>query len=375
MKIGVPREIKDNENRVALTPAGARALTQAGHQVLVETAAGQGSGFSDAEYQAAGATIVDARAAWATDLVLKVKEPLAAEYGYFQSQMLFTYLHLAGVTPALTDALLQQKVTAIAYETVTDAQGRLPLLAPMSAVAGNMAALMGAYYLAKFNGGKGMLLGQVLGQRYGKVLVIGDGVVGQHAARAADAMGAQVLLFGLRREREAMLKREISPRIEWVESNEANINQHIADADLVVGAVLVPGAKAKHVVTAEMVRRMQPGSVIVDVSIDQGGCAATSRPTTHENPVYVEEDTTHYCVTNMPGAYPRTSTLALTNATLPYVLKLASGGLGALRDDTEFARGVNTCRGYVIYRAVAQALALEGRYRVFTDAVSDVKNI
>jgi alanine dehydrogenase len=323
----------------------------------------------------AGATIVDARAAWATDLVLKVKEPLAAEYGYFQSQMLFTYLHLAGVTPALTDALLQQKVTAIAYETVTDAQGRLPLLAPMSAVAGNMAALMGAHYLAKFNGGKGMLLGQVLGQRYGKVLVIGDGVVGQHAARAADAMGAQVLLFGLRREREAMLKREISPRIEWVESNEANINQHIADADLVVGAVLVPGAKAKHVVTAEMVRRMQPGSVIVDVSIDQGGCVETARPTSHSHPVYSEFGVTHYCVTNMPGAYPRTSTLALTNATLPYVLKLASGGLGALRDDTEFARGVNTCRGYVIYRAVAQALALEGRYRVFTDAVSEIKNI
>jgi alanine dehydrogenase len=279
------------------------------------------------------------------------------------------------VTPALTDALLQQKVTAIAYETVTDAQGRLPLLAPMSAVAGNMAALMGAYYLAKFNGGKGMLLGQVLGQRYGKVLVIGDGVVGQHAARAADAMGAQVLLFGLRREREAMLKREISPRIEWVESNEANINQHIADADLVVGAVLVPGAKAKHVVTAEMVRRMQPGSVIVDVSIDQGGCVETARPTSHSHPVYSEFGVTHYCVTNMPGAYPRTSTLALTNATLPYVLKLASGGLGALRDDAGFARGVNTCRGYVTYQAVAQALALEGRYRAFTDAVSEVENI
>lgn len=363
MKIGVPKEIKDNENRIALTPAGARALVQAGHAVVVQAGGGLGSGFADSEYQAAGATLVTAPEAWDAELVLKVKEPLASEYGYCRGQMLFTYLHLAGVTPTLTHALLDGKVTAIAYETVEGERGRLPLLAPMSAVAGNMAAQMGAYYLAGFNGGKGMQLGQVLGKRYGKVLVIGDGVVGQHAARTAAGMGAHVVMLARDASREAQFRREISPCIEFALSEPGAIARHTLDSDLVVGAVLVRGAKAARVVTREMVQRMQPGSVIVDVSIDQGGCVETARPTTHSHPVYVVHDVIHYCVTNMPGAYPRTSTLALTTATLPYVVQLANHGLSALRSDAGLACGVNTHQGFVTYKAVADALSLVDRYK------------
>jgi alanine dehydrogenase len=366
MKIGVVKEIKDQENRVALTPAGAAALVQAGHTVYVEAGAGLGSGFPDAAYQEAGASMVTSEEAWAAELIVKVKEPLEPEYWHLKGQMVFTYFHLAGVSKALTEALLQTRVTAVAYETVEDRVGKLPLLAPMSAVAGTMAPVIGTYYLARFNHGKGMLLGEVVGQRYGKVVVIGDGVVGRHAAKAADGMGAQVFLVGRHPERAAQWQRDISVHVQYVASSPEAISHHLADADLVVGAVLVPGAKAPYLVTDAMVRRMQPGSVIVDVSIDQGGCVETSRPTSHSDPVYEHYGVIHYCVTNMPGAYPRTSTLALTDATLPYVLQLANGGITALRHDTGFSQGVNTYQGALTSRPVAEALGLMHLYKPFT---------
>jgi alanine dehydrogenase len=365
MKVGVIKEIKDKEQRVALTPAGAKALHKAGHRVLVQAGAGLGAVFSDAQYCAAGARIVPVEQAWDADLVLKVKEPLAAEYHYLQKQLLFTYFHLAGVSKTLTDTLLKQKTTAVAYETVEDAQGRLPLLAPMSAIAGNMAVTVGSYYLAKFNRGKGVQLGTVLGTRYGKVVIIGDGVVGQHAAKTADGMGAQVFLGGRGDSKAAQLKRDISPALVVFESTLETLPQYLAEADLVVGAVLLRAAKAPHVVTEEMVQGMQPGSVIVDVSIDQGGCVATSRPTSHSAPVFEKYGVIHYCVTNMPGAYPVTATKALTAATLPYVLQLAHQGLDALRVDPGFGKGVNTYRGFVTSKPVAEDLGLLSQYKEF----------
>jgi alanine dehydrogenase len=366
MKIGVPKEIKENENRVALTPAGAQALIKAGHSVLVQSGAGAGSGFPDDDYTGAGAQLVSAKTAWKTDLVLKVKEPLEQEYHLLGEQMVFTYCHLAGVTHALTEALLEHRTTAIAYETVEDSEGKLPLLAPMSAVAGNMAVTMGNYYLAHFNNGKGMLLSRIFTRRYGKVVIIGDGVVGRHCARAADAIGANVYLAGRHRERIAELKRETSADLHFVLSRPDNIAAELRDADLVVGSVLHRGGRAPHVVSETMVRDMQPGSVIVDVSIDQGGCVETSHPTTHSAPVYERHGVIHYCVANMPGAYPRLSTIALTNATLPYALKLADSGLDALRADKAFARGVNTHDGHINCRAVAEALERMDRYIEFT---------
>jgi len=365
MKIAVVKEIKNQENRVALTPSGAAALVRAGHLVQIEAGAGLGSGFPDATYQAAGARVVAGGEAWDAELVVKVKEPLEAEYPHLTGQMVFTYLHLAGVSKSLTEALLQAKVTAVAYETVEDSTGKLPLLAPMSAVAGNMAPLIGGYYLAQFNRGKGMLLGMVLGQRYGKVVVIGDGVVGRHAAKAADGMGAHVFIVGKHPERAAQLQRDISVHVQYIASAPEAIGHHLEDADLVVGAVLVPGAKAPYVVTDAMVSRMQRGSVIVDVSIDQGGCIETSRPTSHSDPVYEQHGVIHYCVTNMPGAYPRTSTLALTSATLPYVLQLANGGIAALRHDKGFGQGVNVYQGYITTQPVAEALGLMQHYKPF----------
>jgi alanine dehydrogenase len=329
----------------------------------VEAGAGLGSGFPDAAYQAAGASVVAGDKAWEAELIVKVKEPLAVEYRHLKGQIVFTYFHLAGVSKALTAALVQARVTAVAYETVEDSAGNLPLLAPMSAVAGTMAPMIGSYYLAKVNHGKGMLLGEVLGQRYGKVVVIGDGVVGRHAAKAADGMGAHVCLVGRHPERTAQLQRDISVHLQYIASSPEAISHHLEDADLVVGAVLVPGAKAPYVVTDAMVRRMQPGSVIVDVSIDQGGCVETSRPTSHSHPVYAQYGVIHYCVTNMPGAYPRTSTLALTSATLPYVLRLADGGIAALRHDEEFGKGVNTYQGSITSRPVADALGLLHQYK------------
>lgn len=355
MQIGIIKEVKDKEKRVALTPAGAKALIETGHQVMVQHGAGIGAGFYDAAYEQAGATLVDVERAWNAELVLKVKEPMPTEYPYLRNQILFTYLHLSGVSEALTEALLQQKTTAIAYETVEDQTGARPLLEPMSAVAGNMAVSMGSYYLASSNGGKGMQLGSVLGERYGKVVIIGDGVVGQHATRTAAAMGSEVFMFGLQPKKSSQIKHAIPYDFHYVVSTPDHIRGHLEDADLVIGAVLLPGAKAPHVVTEEMVMRMQSGSVIVDVSIDQGGCIETSRPTSHSDPIFITHGVIHYCVTNMPGAYPKTSTQALTRATLSYVLKLATHGLEVLGQDKGFASGVNTYQGYITSRPVAKA--------------------
>lgn len=366
MKIGIPKEIKDNEGRVALTPAGAGRLSRLGHRVFVQQGAGEGSGFSDAEYASAGARLCPAHEAWDAELVVKVKEPLESEYPYLKSQLLFTYLHLAGGPRSLTEALLNANTSAIAYETLEDESGRLPLLAPMSAVAGNMAALVGAHYLARSHGGKGVQLGEVLGVRHGKVLIIGDGVVGMHAARSARGLGAKVTVAGLDAEKGKSMRREIADDLEFFLSEPGAVARHIQNSDLVVGAVLRKGAKADYVVTEEMVRSMRPGSVVVDVSIDQGGCIETSRPTSHSDPVYELHGVTHYCVTNMPGAYPRTSTLALTEATLPHVTQLAEWGLELLREDRGFGRALNAHGGYLTCRPVAEALGMTDRYRDIT---------
>jgi alanine dehydrogenase len=360
MRIGTPKEIKDNENRVGLTPAGVAALRAAGPGVVVERGAGLGCGFADADYVANGAMLGNADDAWHQELVVKVKEPLESEYRQLRGQLVFTYFHLAGVPLALTSALLDTGTTAIAYETVADSTGHLPLLAPMSAIAGSMAPLMGAYYLAKFTGGRGTLLGTVLGTGHGEVAIVGDGVVGTHACNAASALGARVTVFGLTPQRATEFERR--PNVHYALSTPENIAARLREADLVVGAVLRAGARAPHVVTEAMVATMPQSSVIVDVSIDQGGCVATSRPTSHSAPVFIEHSVTHYCVTNMPGAYPRTATLALTAATLPYVLRLANGGLEAVAADAGFAKGVNTHAGRIRHAAVADALHLERVY-------------
>ncbi|PPD29970.1 MAG: alanine dehydrogenase [Methylomonas sp.] len=365
MKIGLVKEIKPEEHRVGLTPNGVSVLIARGHQVFVEQAAGVGSGFSDQLYRQAGATIVDAEQAWANDLVVKVKEPIEPEYSRLKQQIIFTYFHLAGVPRALTESLLGEGTTAVAYETLEDASGRLPLLAPMSAIAGNMSAQMGCHYLAKCNGGKGVMLGSVLGKRHGKVLVIGDGVVGSHAARTAFGLGANVVVAGIFPENAIRLQREISPEIDFIISEPIAIAEQVSTADLVIGAVLTPGARAAHVVTADMVRSMQPGSVIVDVSIDQGGCVETAHATTHTHPVFEKYGVLHYCVSNMPGAYPRTATLALTDATLPYLLELADQGLSALSNDQGFAKALNTHQGYITCKPVAAALSMLESYRSY----------
>ncbi len=362
MKIGLIKEIKTRENRVGLTPAGVEALTANGHQVYVEQGAGLGSGFADDAYQQAGACIVSTAEAWDQELVVKVKEPIAVEYHYLQQQMVFTYFHLAGVPWGLTEALLVGKTSAIAYETLEDAHGRLPLLAPMSAVAGNMAVQMGCYYLAAQNGGKGVMLGSVLGKRYGKVLILGDGVVGSHAARTAIGLGANVAVAGLFAEKGELLRRDISAEIDYFISTPSAITEHLQDTDLLVGAILMPGARAQHLVSEAMVQTMQPGSVLVDVSIDQGGCIETAQATTHDDPVYVQSGVIHYCVSNMPGAYPRTATMALTHATLPYVLKLAGQGLNALSEDSGLAKALNTYQGRITYKPVAEAFGVLEKY-------------
>jgi alanine dehydrogenase len=367
MKIGVVKEIKNKENRIALTPTGAEQLIKAGHSIQLENDAGLGSGFSNEQYQSLGVDLVSTEQAWNADLVIKIKEPLEQEYEYLKDNFLFTYLHLAGVTPTLTEALIKAKTTAIAYETVENTQGKLPLLAPMSAVAGNMAASMGGYYLAKFNGGKGVQLGSVLGERHGKVIVIGNGIVGQHAAMTAYGMGANVYIVGRDKDKFKKLEYAKADSMQFVDSTPDNIAEHIKDTDLLVGAVLLAGAKAPHIVSEEMVKTMQAGSVIVDVSIDQGGCIETSRPTSHSEPVYIKHDVIHYCVTNMPGTYPRTSTIALTNATLPYILKLANKGLSALHEDNGFSQGVNTYQGRLTYKPVAAGLKQEELFKAFSD--------
>lgn len=360
MRIGVVKETKAQENRVALTPEGAAALVERHHQVRVERGAGLGSGFSDRDYRQAGGHIVATAEAWDSDIVVKVKEPVAVEYGFLKQQILFTYFHLAGAPLALTQALLANGTTAIAYETVEDASGGLPLLAPMSAVAGSMAVTVGNYYLAHFNGGKGLLLSKLFDERFGKVVVVGDGVVGLHAARVADSLGANVYLCGLDPKRQTELVAFVSKDFNFVESTADNIAAELGNADLLIGAVLQRGARAPRIVSEAMVKQMEPGSVIVDVSIDQGGCIETMHPTTHDDPVYVKHGVVHYGVTNMPSAYPRLSTLALTQATLPYVQKLADRGLGALDDDPGFAMGLNIHQGRITCKAVAQSIAFAG---------------
>lgn len=363
MKVGVPKEIKDKENRVAITPKGVKSFSMDGYSVIIEKSAGLGSGFTDEEYAEAGANIVSLEEAWSCPLILKVKEPMESEYQYLSSdQIVFTFLHLSGVTKTLTDALLEKKTIGIAYETVEDAEGKLLLLAPMSAVAGNMAPQIGAYYLAKFNGGKGVLLGNVNGMVSGKVLVIGGGFVGEHAAKTALGLGSEVCVMDINDSRLAELKHNY-PNLKTMLSTPENIAMMVKDADLVVGAVLVPGGKAPKVVTEEMVKSMAKGSVVVDVAIDQGGCIETSKPTSHSEPVYFEHGVIHYCVTNMPGAYPRTSTIALTNQTLPYALKLASKGIDAVKDYPGFLKGVNTYKGILTYESVAKDLGLMEKFK------------
>jgi alanine dehydrogenase len=359
MIIGVPKEIKNNENRVAITPAGVMSFVQAGHTVLIEKDAGIGSGFTNEDYASAGAQIIEqAQDVWAkADMVMKVKEPLPSEYGYFRPGLiLFTYLHLAA-EPELTRALKEKGVIAIAYETVQ--VGRtLPLLTPMSEVAGRMAAQIGAQFLEKPYGGKGILLGGVPGVSRGKVTIIGGGVVGTNAAKVAVGLGADVTIIDLSADRLRELDDIFGHQITTLMSNPMNIAQAVAEADLVIGAVLIPGAKAPKLVTEDMVKAMKPGSVIVDVAIDQGGIVETSdHVTTHDNPTYVKHGVVHYAVANMPGAVPRTSTLALTNVTLPYALQIANKGVyQAIADNHALKLGVNVANGEITYEAVARDL-------------------
>ena len=364
MLIGVPKEIKNNENRVGLTPAGAEALVKAGHKVLVEQDGGLGSGFADADYTAVGAVIEPDKGKLfqEAEMIIKVKEPLPEEYDLFhENQILFTYLHLAP-EPELTAALLKHKVTGIAYETVVGRDGRsLPLLAPMSEIAGRMSVQIGAQFLESRYGGAGVLLGGVSGVAPGQVVIIGGGVVGTNAAKIAVGLGARVTVIDLSIERLRYLDDVFGGRIATVMSNSYNIAEWVAKADLLIGAVLVPGAKTPQLVTEDMVKTMKKGSVIVDVAIDQGGSIATcDKVTTHENPTFVKHGVVHYSVANIPGAVSRTSTLALTNATLPYALKIASKGWQqACREDKGLAEGLNTLAGKVTNRPVAEALGLE----------------
>ncbi|WP_409294994.1 alanine dehydrogenase [Peribacillus sp. SCS-26] len=359
MRIGVPAEIKNNENRVALTPAGVYTLTQSGHEVLVENNAGLGSGFTNEQYRAEGATIVESAAdVWKeAEMIMKVKEPLQSEYKYFRKDLiLFTYLHLAA-EPELAKSLKDNGVFAIAYETVT-VNRTLPLLTPMSEVAGRMASQIGAQFLEKPHGGKGILLAGVPGVKRGKVTVIGGGVVGTNAAKIAVGLGADVTMIDLSPERLRQLDDIFGNSIQTLISNPFNIAEAVAESDLVVGAVLIPGAKAPKLVTEEMVKAMTPGSVIVDVAIDQGGIFETvDHITTHDDPTYVKHGVVHYAVANMPGAVPRTSTIALTNVTVPYALQIANkGAKQAVLENPALAAGVNVVNGEVTYEAVANDL-------------------
>ncbi len=361
MIIGVPKEIKDNEYRVALTPGGVEMLRQHGHRVLIQSGAGEGSGFSDEEYARSGAEILPTAAeVWNNaEMIMKVKEPRPEEYPYLrEGLLLFTYLHLAA-EEELTRELLKRRVAAVAYETVELADGRLPLLTPMSEVAGRMAVQVGAHYLEKAHGGRGKLLGGVPGVRPADVVIIGGGTVGTNAAKIALGMGAHVTIIEKHIDRLRYLEDVLHGNLTTLASNPLNIAQAVRTADLLVGAVLIHGARAPKLVTREMISTMKPGSVIVDVAIDQGGCVETSRPTTHSHPTYEVDGVIHYGVTNMPGAVPRTSTYALSNATLPYALLLADHGLEeAVRRNGALAKGVNTYRGAVTYPAVAEAFDL-----------------
>ena len=361
MRIGVAKEIKTDEYRVALTPAGARELVQGGHDVVVETGAGTGSAFSDSAYQAVGARVAAVEEVWAdSELLLKVKEPIEPEYRRLREGLiLFTYLHIAADEP-LTRALVDSGVAAVAYETVETDSRALPLLAPMSEVAGRLAAQAGAYFLEKPLGGRGLLLGGVAGVAPGRVVIIGGGIVGYNAAVVAIGLGAEVTILERSIDRMRHLEEVLSGRVTLLMSSSLQIEESVAGADVVIGAVLIPGALAPKLVTREMIAGMKDGAVLCDVAIDQGGCAETSRPTTHSEPVYVVEGVTHYCVANMPGAVPITSTKALTNATLPYVEAIADHGLReAVARDRALARGVNVLDGKVTYEAVAEAHDLD----------------
>src|SRR6201995_5283108 len=364
MIIGVPKEVKDHESRVGITPAGVKALVDAGHTVLVQTEAGDLSAFSDDEYQSAGAEIVGAAYnVWGhADMIVKVKEPVEKEYAFFREGLvLFTYLHLAPL-PALTDKLLATKVTGIGYETIRDRAGTLPLLTPMSEVAGRMSVQVGATYLEKEKGGRGLLLGGVPGVMPANVCIIGGGIVGTNAAKIALGMGAKVTLVDLNLNRLRELDDIFNGRVFTLASNSYNVAQTTREADLVIGGVLIPGAAAPKIVTAAMVAKMKKGAVIVDVAIDQGGCIETARPTTHSDPSYEVNGVVHYCVTNMPAAVPNTSTLALTNATFPYVLKIAQlGAKQAILSDNGTAEGVNTYAGTLTDQAGAQSQGKQSR--------------
>lgn len=359
MLLGVPKEIKTEEYRVAMAPAGVRELVAAGHQVRVEAGAGLGAGIADEDYLQAGAQLSDAAGAWEAQMVVKVKEPLPSEYGYFRPDLLlFTYLHLAA-QPELTRRLVQDRVQAVAYETIQLADGSLPLLVPMSEVAGRLAVQAGAHYLERPQGGRGVLLGGVPGVRPGRVTILGAGVVGHAALKMALGLRAQVTVLNRSYPSLKYLDDLYGNRVSTLISLPETVAAACAASDLVIGAVLVPGAKAPQLVSEEMVKAMAPGAVIVDVSIDQGGCVATMRPTTHADPVYTVHGVVHYAVANMPGAVARTSTFALTGATLPYTLTLAREGLAAAKGDPALALGVNVAGGCIVYPAVAAALGEE----------------
>ncbi len=359
MDIGIPKEVKTHEYRVAATPNAIRALRQADHRIVVEQGAGEGSSFADDAYRSAGAIIADsAEEAWAQAMILKVKEPVAGEYPFLrEDQLLFTYLHLAADRP-LTDRLLEAGTTAIAYETVQNSDGSLPLLTPMSEVAGRMAPQVGAYYLEKFLGGRGVLLGGVPGVQAGDVVILGGGVVGTNAAKMAMGLGARVTVLDISHARLQYLDDIFGGRVQTLASNHGNIEEAITQADLLIGAVLIPGARTPRLVTQDMLRQMRAGSVIVDVAVDQGGCIETIRPTTHDDPTYIVDEVVHYGVANMPGAVPNTSTKALSYQTLGYALKLAASGVRALHDDPALRKGLNTSRGQLTYTAIGQAFGL-----------------
>ncbi|AGZ44237.1 alanine dehydrogenase [Actinoplanes friuliensis] len=362
MKVGIPSEVKNNEFRVAITPAGVFELNRAGHEVFVQAGAGAGSSITDADYTAAGATILEGPdAVWATgDLILKVKEPIAEEYARMrEGQLLFTYLHLAA-SKECTDALLDRRVTAIAYETVELPDRSLPLLAPMSEVAGRLAPQVGSYHLMRSGGGRGVLMGGVPGVYAAKVVVIGAGVSGMNAAAIALGMQAEVLVLDKNIARLRAADADYRGHLQTIASNAYEIEKAVIDADLVIGAVLVPGAKAPNLISNDLVSRMKPGSVLVDIAIDQGGCFEDSRPTTHADPVYKVHESMFYCVANMPGAVPHTSTYALTNVTLPYALELANlGWRDAIKADPALALGLNTHDGHVTYGPVAEAHGMQ----------------
>ncbi|MCB0630572.1 MAG: alanine dehydrogenase [Saprospiraceae bacterium] len=361
MIIGVPKEIKTNENRVALTPAGALELSKRGHRVFIQTTAGEGSGFPDHLYEQAGAQILPSIEAVyeQAEMIIKVKEPIEAEYGLIkEDQLLFTYFHFASYEP-LTKAMIASKAVCLAYETVELSDRSLPLLVPMSEVAGRMAVQEGAKYLEKPIGGRGVLLGGVPGVQPGKVLILGGGVVGTQAAKMAAGLGAQVTIMDISLPRLRYLADVMPANVQTVYSNEYNIRQYIEEAHLIIGAVLIPGAKAPNLITRDMLKKMHAGTVLVDVAVDQGGCIETCRPTTHTDPTFVIDDVVHYCVANMPGAVPYTSTIALTNATLPYAVQLAEKGWKkACKDSAPLCKGLNVVNGKVVYKGVADAFGL-----------------